>query len=69
MKNYPKDKSKKYTEFALAVGKFITHNQHRSNNPSCIYSQCGCELFKLCWKKKISFKWNQFIHGFNSYKQ
>ena len=69
MKNYLKDKSKKYPRFTLVVGKFITHNQHRTNNPSGIYSQCGCEHFKLHWKKEILFRWNQFTHGFNSHKQ
>ena len=52
-KNYLKDKSKKYPRLTLAVGKFFTHNQHRTNNPSDIYSQYGCEHFKLHWKKKI----------------
>ena len=54
MKNYFKDKSKKYPRFTLAIGKFLTHNQHRTNNPSDIYSQCGCEHFKPGKRKYYS---------------
>ena len=69
MKNYLKDKSKKYPRFTLAVGKFLTHNQHRTNHPSDIYSQCGREHLKLCWKKEISFQGNQLTCGYISYRK
>ena len=68
MKNHFKDKSKTNTRFTLAIGRFISHNQYRPIHLSSMYSQCGCEHLKLCWKKEISFKWNQFIYGYNSYK-
>ena len=35
---------------------------------SCMCSQCGYEHLKLCWKEEVSFKWNQFTYGYNSYK-
>ena len=58
MKNYLKDKSKQYPTFTLAVRQYFTHHQYRTKNSSDIYSQCRCEHFKLCWKKKILCRWN-----------
>ena len=68
MKNYFKDKSKTDPRFTLAVGKFITYNQHRTNDYSSMYTQCGREHLKLHWKKEISFQGSQLTCGYISYK-
>ena len=68
MKNHFKVKSKTDIRFALAIERFISHNQYRPVHLSSVYPQCGCEHLKLRWKKEISFKWNQFTCGYNSYK-
>ena len=47
---------KKYPRLTLAVGRFLTHNQYRTNNPSSIYTQCGREHLKHHWKKEIYSK-------------
>ena len=68
MKNYPKDKPKEYTRFTMAVKQFLTYYQYRTNNPSDIYTLCGCEHYKLRWKEEILSGWNQLTHGFKSHK-
>ena len=52
MKNHFKDKSKTDSRFTLAIGRFISHNQYRPIHSSSMYSQCGCEHLKLCWKRR-----------------
>ena len=52
MKNYFKDKSKTYIRFALAVGRFISHNQYSQSTIQVCTSSVDVNTLSFAGKRR-----------------